>query len=211
MNAQHDLPAAAGRCCEVEGCGGRTLPHSIAARCALHVSDPDFWYERYLSKVSEEELPAVRRHVLGLLGAQLYRTALVGDSEFATLLDELKKGVGQMPGNAAGADQDACFAVSAVRIGVESNSAYRALVVHFRRFAGATNSRAVALFEALMPQSRYDQMRRARHGLTLSRCPCPPEAILALYTRYGLLLRQPATSVRDAELCQLAGIGRVGA
>ena len=211
MNAQHALPAAAGRCCEVEGCGGRALPHSTAAKCAMHVSDPDWWYERYLNKAFEEELPAVRRHVLGVLGLQLYRTALVRDSEFATLLDELKKRVGQPPGASADTDQEDLYAVSAVQIGVMANSAYCSLLVHLRRFAGASNPRAVTIFETLAPQSRYDQMRRAKHGISLPRSPCPPEAVLALYTRYGLLLRQPATSARDAELCHLAGIGRVGA
>jgi hypothetical protein len=158
----------------------------------MHVPDPDFWYERYLSKVSEEKLSAVRRHVLGVLGVQLYRTALVRDSEFATLLDDLKKkAAGQPLGAAAGADQESCFAVSAVLIGVEANSAYRSLLVHVRRFAATTNPRTVTLFETVVPPSGYDEMRRSRHGLSLSRSPCPPEAILKLYTRYELLLQNP--------------------
>lgn len=193
---------------EVEG---TILPRATLAGCSARISDPDFWYEENLHSPDGPGLLPASRCTRGEIYAELYRTALASVPAFADLLAEIENSGGGQSGVPVRKDHEAFFAVSAVLIGVQTNSAYRSLVVHVRRFAGATNPRAVELFEALAPQSRYDQMRRAKHGISLSRSPCPPEAVLALYTRYGLLLRQPATSASDAELCHLAGIGRVGA
>lgn len=168
----------------------------------MHVSDPDWWYERYLSKAFGEGLPAVRRHVLGVLGAQLYRTALARDSNFAMLLEEFKN----VRVAVAGTDHEAYFAISAALIGVQANSAYRSLAIHVRRFAGSAHPHAVTLFERCLPQARYERLRAAKQGIALSRSPCPPEAILAIYTRYELLLGRTSGASDPLEMNRHAGI-----
>jgi|GEM_PF-2621785 len=185
LHSLSESPGSVGREPEVEG---TILPRVTPAGSSARLSDPDFWYEEILRSSDEPGLLPASRCTRGEIYAELYRTALASVPAFADLLAEFENSGGGQSGVPVRKDHEAYFAVSAALIGVQANSAYRSLVVHIRRFAGATNPRAVALFETLVPQSRYDQMRRAKHGLSLSRTPCPPEAVLALYTRYELLL-----------------------
>ena len=172
------------RPCGVEGCGHGALVHSDPPRCAHHIEDPDCWYDTFLEKEVDGESNLLRRRTLSLMGARFYQDALRCAPVFEFLSDEFTAR------NRSGSilEPPACFAITAVALGLDANCTYVPLSIHVRRFAAPTSPQAIEVFDEIAPRERYEQLRFERYGLSLGKLSCPGDLLAALYSRARLIL-----------------------